>query len=733
MKLDVGAIQKKIGRHYFMGLVLVFGLLSFALLYGNVRQKEVSITEGQLAEETIRANKTIENKYETEEKQRLAEETVTPEYVMDDELGPTQVKRIEQMFALITDVNVEADQAFQEAFNAAKEADKNKILQATSMENVAALKKKFESLSADDITFYQGFPSSFYRGVFELSDEDFKNLRDTSLKSVEKQMAEPIRSNNLSQVRQKVNDEIQYMDRTDNFKSLMKMIVDRGIVVNEVANEKKTHELKEDAKNSVKPVMIYQGEVIVREGAQIDTKAFQKLTLLGVVSQEPTIFPLVALLCLIILQIIVLLYSVLQMSDLERQARFITFYVLMMLIGIVIMKLLQSMQSDSLPFLPLLFPAGFAPLVLNLFINRRASIMGALFQVAFSTFVYYELSGTSTVFMITLVYMFTGLMATLIKRERIGRQVGTAGILLVIFPTLFLMVVAVYQGMVFTDGKTIATILCGLAGSIFTFLLSVGLHPYIELLLNDDSVLVLNELSNPNHPLLKRLLEEAPGTYHHSMMVANLSANAVGDIGGKSLLTRVACYYHDIGKIKHANFFVENLPDGAENPHNFLLPEDSKEIIFSHVTEGVKILKQEKMPQMVIDICQQHHGTTLMSFFYAKAKERKDETREAEFRYPGPKPQSKEAGVVSLADTCEAAVRAMDHPSNEKIKEFVGELIERRMMDGQLDDTGLTLAEIRIIEKSLVSGLCSTFHSRIKYPKMKSEAEEMKKEQEERI
>ena len=111
------------------------------------------------------------------------------------------------------------------------------------------------------------------------------------------------------------------------------------------------------------------------------------------------------------------------------------------------------------------------------------------------------------------------------------------------------------------------------------------------------------------------MLEEAPGTYHHSMMVANLSANAVADIGGRSLLTRVACYYHDIGKIKHASFFVENLPSGAENPHNFLLPEDSKQIIFGHVTDGAKILEEYEMPQMVIDICRQHHGTTLMKYF----------------------------------------------------------------------------------------------------------------------
>lgn len=204
------------------------------------------------------------------------------------------------------------------------------------------------------------------------------------------------------------------------------------------------------------------------------------------------------------------------------------------------------------------------------------------------------------------------------------------------------------------------------------------------------------------------------------MMVASLSANAVAEIGGRSLLTRVACYYHDIGKIKHANFFVENLPAGAENPHNFLLPEDSKQIIFGHVIDGAKILEEYNMPQMVIDICRQHHGTTLMKFFYVKAKERNPEIKESDFRYPGPRPQTREAGIVSIADTCEAAVRAMDHPTNEKIQAFVHNVIQDRISDGQLDECGLTMKEIRIIEKSLINGLCSTFHSRIKYTKNES-------------
>jgi membrane-associated HD superfamily phosphohydrolase len=150
------------------------------------------------------------------------------------------------------------------------------------------------------------------------------------------------------------------------------------------------------------------------------------------------------------------------------------------------------------------------------------------------------------------------------------------------------------------------------------------------------------------------------------------------------------------------------------------------------VIDGAEILEEAKMPRMVIDICRQHHGTTLMRYFYVKAQERNPEVTEEDFRYPGPKPQTREAGVVSIADSCEAAVRAMENPTNQKIQEFVANLINDRILDGQLDETGLTLKEIRMIEKSLVNGLCSTFHSRIKYPKMKSEAEKMKEEQERR-
>lgn len=721
-------IREKLGRAYTPLLFLLFFIIIFLCLFTSVKQKNIDYKEGQVASESIRSNKTIENTAATEQKRKLAAEAVTPEYTYQEDLAAKQHDRIDQLFTLIQQVKTNLDDEYQAAQKDAK--DNGTVPKPTIEEHVAALKKTFEKLDADDVEFYQQLPNQFYQLVFTLSDDDLALVETNTLAILNVEMGKQIRESDLESAKNHAQEAVAKLSTSDDNKQVMNFLLDRGIVINDFLNEKRTEELRQAASDSVQPVMIYQGEIIVREGSQIDASAIEKLKLLGLTSQNTSIFPIVAMVLGILLQIAVMIYFANQFHGKESQLNTVTFYTLSMIFSIVLMKFFQFFQTELIPYVPLFYPAAFIPLVLNFFVNRRTGILAAMFQVIAAIFIYYEAIGTNLLTIILISYLFSGMMGAIVKRKKISQQGWSAVMWIVVFPFLMNIVLVIFQGMNFSDSKTWTTIICGLAGNILSFLLSMGLHQYIELMVNDDSDIVLNELSNPNHPLMKQLLEEAPGTYHHSMMVANLSANAVAEIGGRSLLTRVACYYHDIGKIKHANFFVENLPAGAENPHNFLLPEDSKQIIFGHVIDGVKILEEYKMPRMVVDICAQHHGTTLMKYFYVKAKERNPDVTEADFRYPGPKPQTREAGVVNIADSCEAAVRAMDNPTNEKIRSFVHNLIVDRILDGQLDDTGLTLKEINQIEKSLVNGLCSTFHSRIKYPKMKSEAEKMKEEQE---
>lgn len=730
MKKALQNTRNRLGKAYVPILLTVFSLLLLGIMIGSVHQKRVEIKEGQLAEKTIRANKNIENTYETEQRKKLAAEAVTPEYTYQEDASAVQHKRIQKLFEFIRTTNDKINKDYDT--KKAKAKKNETVPEPTVEERVAGLKSQFESLDQDEVSFYQGFPNVFYQSIFTLNDEQLNKVESESLALIDAAMEGHVRETDLEKVRQEANNKIQFLDIDNTMQQVIRYIVNQGIVANDFANEKKTEELRQKAKDAVQPAMIYQGEIIVREGSQIDSKAIEKLELLGMTSQSTSVFPLVALALAILLQVVVLIFFAKQVTEEGRRQYFILFYTGVMLISVLLMKFFQFFQAEQAMYVPLFYPAAFAPLVLSYFVNRRSGILAAIFQVVFALFIFYNSIGTNSLTIILIMYLFSGFLATVVKRRRISEQGLPAVVWIVVFPLCMALVLMVYQGMSLLDGKTWTALICALAGSLLSFLASMGLHPYIELLVTDDSIIVLNELSNPNHPLLKQLLEEAPGTYHHSMMVASLSANAVAEIGGRSLLTRVACYYHDIGKIKHANFFVENLPEGAENPHNFLLPEDSKQIIFGHVIDGAEILESYNMPQMVIDICRQHHGTTLMKFFYIKAKERNPEVKESDFRYPGPRPQTREAGVVSVADTCEAAIRAMDHPTNEKIKEFVHNVIQERIADGQLDECGLTMKEIRIMEKSLISGLCSTFHSRIKYPKMKSEAEKMKDEQEKR-
>ena len=216
--------------------------------------------------------------------------------------------------------------------------------------------------------------------------------------------------------------------------------------------------------------------------------------------------------------------------------------------------------------------------------------------------------------------------------------------------------------------------------------------------------------------LLRRLTLEAPGTYQHSMMVANLSEQAARAIGADSLLCRVGAYYHDIGKMKRPRFFIENQM-GLENPHDKLAPSLSTRIIHSHVKDGVEMAKEEGLPDVLIDFIQQHHGTSLVGYFYHQACARSSEpVFEEDFRYPGPRPQTRETAILMLCDGLEAAARTLSQPTPEKLSELVEKMIKHNMDDHQLDDSGLSLRDIQTIKHTLSKALQNIYHARIEYP-----------------
>tara|TARA_B100001248_G_scaffold219808_1_gene175440 strand:+ start:8196 stop:10628 length:2433 start_codon:yes stop_codon:yes gene_type:complete len=259
----------------------------------------------------------------------------------------------------------------------------------------------------------------------------------------------------------------------------------------------------------------------------------------------------------------------------------------------------------------------------------------------------------------------------------------------------------------------------GFLSGIFSALVVMMLVPLFESVFNYTTDVRLMELSNLNHPLLKEMLLKAPGTYHHSVIVGTMAESAAEVIGANPLLSKVGAFYHDIGKMQHAEYFAENQRKGF-NPHDNISPHMSKTILVAHVKDGAEMGMRYKLGKPIIDIILQHHGTTLMSYFYNKAKESEDDIHkvsEEEFRYPGPKPQFKEAGLVMLADSIEAAARSLEEPTASRLQNIVKNIIKNKFLDGQLEECNITLRDLSTIERVYERILLTIYHQRVEYPK----------------
>jgi putative nucleotidyltransferase with HDIG domain len=266
--------------------------------------------------------------------------------------------------------------------------------------------------------------------------------------------------------------------------------------------------------------------------------------------------------------------------------------------------------------------------------------------------------------------------------------------------------------------------LWGVGNGLFSSAAVMFLLPVFEGIFNRTSRFTLLELTDLNKPILKRLNMAAHGTYHHSMLIGNLVDAGASEIGADALKSRVMAYYHDVGKICKPEYFAEN-QEGGFNKHEKITPQMSALILVSHVKDGVELAREEKLPDIVIDAIKEHHGTTVMAYFYQKALETDSHSslKKDDFRYPGPRPRTKESGLLMLADTVEAAVRSLKTPTPAHIRNMVNKLIDSRAQEGELDNSGLTLNDLHRIKEKFISILTGIYHKRIAYPGQEEEEE----------
>jgi putative nucleotidyltransferase with HDIG domain len=308
----------------------------------------------------------------------------------------------------------------------------------------------------------------------------------------------------------------------------------------------------------------------------------------------------------------------------------------------------------------------------------------------------------------------------MLRSVRTRSKLLYVGIVSGVVATLTTLGVGTLEGQMFYPGLLMEALRHGLwaviAGSLMTCLL-----PFIERMFDVQTDLSLIELGDPAHPLLQELVRRAPGTYNHSITVASLAEAAAEAIGARGLLVRVGAYFHDIGKMLKPGYFIENQSRG-DNRHESLVPAMSTLVIIAHVKDGADLARQHHLPDAIIDFIQQHHGTTLVEYFYRRASEQSEanpnggEVDESTFRYPGPKPQTKEAAVLMLADAVESASRVLVEPTPARIENLVDEIAMKRLLDGQFDECGLTLREMHMIQESLSKSLTAVYHGRVKYP-----------------
>lgn len=733
MRRNLIRLQKKMGKLYIPSILLLTSVILFSIMYSAVKPKALDIELFQVAEETIRANATVEDKEKTEENKTTVAATVSPVYTYNADLKDIQTSKVEVLFATVAEVIQEGNKAYEDNLKEArkKASESNSSISSQELSEVkverlsndvllSMFNEKLNNLDEAAKDFIKMLPDWAILDLIATDEKILTSMKESITSVVSDAMTQAIKSEEINEVKLEANNNLDYSDLDSNMQRIASLIVDNAIVENNIYNANATEQKKEEEMANVQPSLILQGQVIVQEGHVVDSNDMHQLELLGLLDDNTSKQALYGLIVLLFTQALLLFYlGKSRKIDRIEHGRQISFYSIIMVSSLLLMKGLQLIQTADIEFIGLLFPAALASILLTAFGSRRFGILANGFTAAFSIFIFGPDSGTSFSIVLVLFYLLSGMMGTMITRTKITNQFWSSFIWVTVFNALFISSFVLYLNMTIWSQQTFLIVVYALSSGIISYLLAVLLSPYIEVLFSENAVLTLTELSNPNSPLLKELLMKAPGTYHHSLMVANLSANAVGAIGGDSLFARVACYYHDVGKLRHSLFFVENLPPGMENPHNLLTPFESKEIIFGHVSEGVKMLEEAKLPQSIIDICAQHHGTTLMKYFYVSAKEKDDTVLESDFRYPGPKPQTKEAAVINIADSAEAAVRSMSHPTKETIENFVRNLINGRITDGQFDECSISLQELKVVEQAICTGLNGTFHSRIEYPTLK--------------
>ena len=655
--------------------IITFIVLYCTLMTGIITRK-YDLKVGDIPKSDIKAHREIIDESATEARKKEAEEKVDKQYSLRTDVQKQSEEKIKGFFSSVEKVLAQDK----------SEEEKAKLIPRAPFKITDEQANKIASMNA----------------------QSTKNLESVCIDGLNKAYEAPIEDGNeqdLKDAKKEYTDFISSSDLSDSEKAIALNFVN-VVEPNFFYDKEKTDELIKETLKQVPPVMIKKNQIVVSEGEPVTAHQLELLGTLGLLSDSAS-----ALYIYIALGVLVIIVMYLQYGYIHKYYPAInkefSKIVMISILNVfpVILARLFGMMSNYI------IPLACMPMLITLLLNYKISLVFSMLNVI--------LIGGAVGFnpnIIILAILNVVLGGTLLRKMQQRNDILYSSITVAVLSSILTFSVGTLTTNNFMEILADSTFAA--AGAILSGILTIGVLPFFESTFDIVTNAKLLELSNPNNPLLKKLLMEAPGTYHHSILVANLAELAAEQVGGNPLLARIGAYYHDVGKTKRPYFFRENQL-GKKNPHDRLKPEVSSKIIISHVKDGSELAKEYNLPKTIHDFIVTHHGETLVKYFYLTVKnnsENPEEVKEEDFKYPGPKPMSKEQGIVMLADSTEAAVRSINEPTEEKIEKMVNNIIDDKLASGQLDNCDLTLRDISKIKKCFLKALNGIHHERIEYP-----------------
>ena len=678
-------------------IILCSSVLIFGLYCLVCAPKQYDLSVGSISRDTINATKDVVDEVTTEEKRQQAANAVEPTYRFQEGIKEEVISNLNAVFGELRTVQQYA-QTLQDDTGHAR-----------------------TSFSDAEIEYAQGLVSAVSLNRYQISTllrtspEAFEDMVSTVTTAVENTLNTTIREGQLNQSIQTILQIVGYKLDISLTQNVVPTVLRACVKPNMVIEQETTEIARTAAREAVEPIVYLQGQNIIRAGDRITRSQLEMLRSLGLLKDNHYDFSSYqGAALLVLLSMICCFFSFrLIAKGILQKSRKLLVVMIVTLLGVAFAALFH------LYFSAYFVPMVFVPILLSVLLGPEAGFASI---IPYSILISGLAAGNNSTFLYEMILLLImslsgGACSVMVMKSNPQRiRALLAGLISAIINAIAIVAI---RWMTSTETTSLLSAeLWAMGGGLLSGILAVSLQPVFESIFHLPTPSKLTELCNPNHPLLRRLQIEAPGTYHHSLIVANLAEAAAERIGANPYLARAAGYYHDIGKLKRPQYFKEN--QMGENLHNSLDPYVSAAILTSHTKDGYQMALREKMPQEIADIILQHHGDTPVMFFYHKALQLSNGSPVdiREFRYDGPRPDSIEATIVMLADTIEAAVRSMQDPTPKAIEQFIERLVRGKLEDGQLSNSPITLRDIDDICAAFSGVLRGVFHERIEYPEV---------------